>query len=97
MLGDRGHTGPDEVRIAAVRSCDCETARGKEGRMICAALDWEKSAHDYVECSAHDGIRAYRLDGLLISVEVTLCESHADYLETRPRGWENLKVVEVKR
>lgn len=48
--------------------------------MRCAALDWDKSKKDYVECSPTGETRVVRILGI-VSVEVELCEIHRRIFE----------------
>lgn len=62
----------------------------------CVAMDWEKTEHDYVLCDSPESVKLYRLEGLLLAVEVWLCEAHRKYFEGAPPGWRLVTVTEIK-
>lgn len=41
----------------------------------CAALDWDKTSKDYVECDRTSPAKMTRIEGL-VTVQVTLCDTH---------------------
>jgi predicted DNA-binding protein with PD1-like motif len=45
------------------------------GPEICAALDWDKTRKDYIECDLRNPVRVVRLRGM-ITVELPLCDAH---------------------
>lgn len=68
----------------------------------CAALEWMQTEQgkDYITCSKSSKLppRLCRLSGLLISVEVVLCNAHENYFRKHPKGWGlvELEVVNPK-
>ena len=60
----------------------------------CEALDWVKADHDYVQCSGIQSIRRYRLEGIMLAVEVDLCDGHANYFKAQPPGWRSVIVTQ---
>lgn len=48
--------------------------------MSCAALEWDKTLQDYVECSPASTIHMVRLIGL-VTAEMPLCDNHRRFFE----------------
>ena len=58
----------------------------------CCALDWNKSAKDYIPCSDDEAVMC-KAEGLLITVNIPLCEAHQQHFDSvlswmiTPKGW----------
>ena len=65
----------------------------------CAALEWKMTGQgkDYVECDGRTA-KLYRLEGLMLAVEVALCPAHAKYFSSRsrPDDWQGVYVIDVE-
>lgn len=66
--------------------------------MSCAASTWMRTDQgmDYVPCDRPDKTRLCRLEGLLLAVEVELCDKHENYFRSGPAGWKSVKVSIVE-
>ena len=53
--------------------------------IFCDAITWgyKDGERDYIPCTDVRGVRRYRLDGLLLSVVVSLCCSHRNHFESK--------------
>jgi hypothetical protein len=50
---------------------------------------------EYVSCSSKK-VKHFRLEGLLLAVDVHLCGAHEKFLKGKPKGWGTVEVVEIK-
>jgi hypothetical protein len=48
--------------------------------MICAALDWDRTRKDYVECDLRNPVQLVRLCGI-VTLQVSLCDAHRALFE----------------
>jgi hypothetical protein len=46
-----------------------------KNNLTCAALEWDKTRKDYVECDLRNPVQRVRLLGI-VAVEVSLCDAH---------------------
>lgn len=46
----------------------------------CAALDWDKTRKDYIECDPTEPAKMYRILGI-VTIQVPLCPIHRELFE----------------
>lgn len=66
--------------------------------MKCVALEWgmnDENQKDYVPCDSSQAEPCI-LQGLLLSVEVDLCDAHKAYFANNPKSWGTVKVFDAK-